>query len=459
MSGQLSRPESEQFSRPASADPGRGHSLSLMLEKGLNGIGEVSESNPESPPSPAHTFPEGGWRGWLTVIGGSMIVFCSFGAVQSYGAFEDFYARHTLSDRTPSEISWIGSVQVFWLFAMGLLSGKLFDEGYFHHCIGFGSALYLFSVFMLSLAKPHQFYQHLLSQGFGMGIGMGLMFLPALSVPSHYFRARRSVAMGVVLAGSSLGAVIYPIMLNNLFKSAGFAWAVRATGFLDVALLLFANIVMRTRLPSRKQRPAAPPIEIKKILTDRAYMVFLIGASITLWGFYIPFFYLQLFSALHGVNKKMVTYSLSVMNAASIFGRTLPNVLADMWGPLNVVVPFTFIAGGLVWAMYGATDIAGVIVFGIFYGFFSGGFISLVNPVSATFAADVNEIGTRSGLLAFSFSFFALTGSPIGGALLNPPHYTWWQPLLFGSTTMIFGATCLFIARIMMVRRKGSNRV
>jgi hypothetical protein len=69
------------------------------------------------------------------------------------------------------------------------------------------------------------------------------------------------------------------------------------------------------------------------------------------------------------------------------------------------------------------------------------------------------------------------TGSPIGGALLNPPHYTWWQPLLFGSvsaknsdmvssnnhiflqTTMIFGATCLFIARIMMVRRKGSNRV
>jgi hypothetical protein len=102
----------------------------------------------------------------LILILRSMIVFCSFGAVQSYGAFEDFYAvhvfflcvttwmsilttnvfqRHTLSDRTPSEISWIGSVQVFWLFAMGLLSGKLFDEGYFHHCIGFGSALYLFS--------------------------------------------------------------------------------------------------------------------------------------------------------------------------------------------------------------------------------------------------------------------------------------------------------------------------
>jgi hypothetical protein len=64
------------------------------------------------------------------------------------------------------------------------------------------------SVFMLSLAKPYQFYQHLLSQGFGMGIGMGLMFLPALSVPSHYFRARRSIAMGVVLAGALLAFYI-----------------------------------------------------------------------------------------------------------------------------------------------------------------------------------------------------------------------------------------------------------
>jgi hypothetical protein len=55
---------------------------------------------------------------------------------------------------------------------------------------------------MLSLAQPYHFYQHLLSQGFGMGIGMGFMFLPALSVPSHYFRAKRSVAMGIVMAGA-----------------------------------------------------------------------------------------------------------------------------------------------------------------------------------------------------------------------------------------------------------------
>lgn len=56
---------------------------------------------------------------------------------------------------------------------------------------------------MLSLAKPHQYYQIFLAQGIGMGIGMGLLFLPAISVTSHYFRRRRAAAMGVVLAGKS----------------------------------------------------------------------------------------------------------------------------------------------------------------------------------------------------------------------------------------------------------------
>lgn len=54
---------------------------------------------------------------------------------------------------------------------------------------------------MLSLTKPHHYYQTFLAQSVGVGIGMGLIFLPSLSIASHYFRAKRSIAMGVVIAG------------------------------------------------------------------------------------------------------------------------------------------------------------------------------------------------------------------------------------------------------------------
>lgn len=57
---------------------------------------------------------------------------------------------------------------------------------------------------MLSLARPHHFYQFFLTQSIGAGIGMGLMFVPAISVTAHYFRKKRSLAMGLVIAGLCL---------------------------------------------------------------------------------------------------------------------------------------------------------------------------------------------------------------------------------------------------------------
>jgi hypothetical protein len=59
--------------------------------------------------------------------------------------FQVVSQRISLKEHTPSQVSWIGSVQVFFLFAMGLPAGKLFDEGYFHHCIIGGSLIYIFS--------------------------------------------------------------------------------------------------------------------------------------------------------------------------------------------------------------------------------------------------------------------------------------------------------------------------
>jgi len=56
---------------------------------------------------------------------------------------------------------------------------------------------------MLSLAQPHHFYQNFLAQGVGMGFAMGMMFMPALGIPSHYFKRRRALAMGIVLSGES----------------------------------------------------------------------------------------------------------------------------------------------------------------------------------------------------------------------------------------------------------------
>jgi MFS family permease len=56
---------------------------------------------------------------------------------------------------------------------------------------------------MTSLA--HTYWQTFLAQGIAIGIAIGLVFLPALSVVSQYFLKRRSIATGIVTTGSSIG--------------------------------------------------------------------------------------------------------------------------------------------------------------------------------------------------------------------------------------------------------------
>ncbi|KAL4063776.1 MFS general substrate transporter [Scleroderma citrinum] len=426
-----------------------------------------SSSDVQVPPSPESalptppTFPEGGLQAWLTILGGSIIVFCTFGTVQSFGVYQDYYTRVFLQGYAASDVSWIGSMQTFLLFAGGILSGKLFDDGYFHHCIAFGSLIYLFSTFMLSLAHPHQYYQVFLAQGVGMGVGMGLMFLPAISVTSHYFRRRRTVAMGVVVSGSSIGAVIYPILLNNLFnKKVGFAWGVRTAAFLDLALLLIANLVMKTRLPSRRERPNVKPVDVRSILTDKGYWLCTIGAALVFWGLFVPFFYLQLFAELHGLPVKLAFYAIPIMNASSLFGRTVPNFLGDYFGPFNVMIPCTILSGGLMYLMFAATGVAGTIVFGILYGFVSGGFISIITPATASYSRNIDEIGTRIGITSFVIGFALLTGTPIAGALVQEHHtgrYIWWRPLVFASVVVFAGTAFLIASRQILSKRKGTR--
>ncbi|KAI0711321.1 major facilitator superfamily domain-containing protein [Earliella scabrosa] len=393
---------------------------------------------------------DGGRRAWLSVLGGFLVAFCTFGAGSSFGVYQEYYTLKGTS--SASNISWIGSIQVFLTFSMGLPAGKMLDAGYFHHAQLAGATLYIFSLFMLSLADTDQYYQVLLSQGVGAGLGSGLIFSPALSVQAHHWKRRRALAMGVVLSGTSCGGVVYPILLNKLINGrVGFAWGVRASAFLTLGLLVVANLTLSTRTSSIRSSAPATKLSRTQLLRDYPYWISLAGAVLTLLDFY-----LQLFVRIHGVSPMLAFHSVAVMNGASFFGRTILNFLADQYGRFNIACPTAFISTGLVFLMFAATTTGGTVLFAILYGFFSGGFASLLSPVLALFARDLSELGVRIGIGFFFTGFGVLLGSPIAGALIDPGFH-WHRLIVFSGVVMATGSALLLIARQMAVKRRGTQ--
>jgi MFS family permease len=129
------------------------------------------------------------------------------------------------------------------------------------------------SLFMLSLAQLNHYYQIFLCQGVGMGIGAGLLYVPALAIQAHHFRQRRALAMGIVVTGASMGGVVFPIMLNQLFneRSVGFQWGVRASGFVVAAMLGVAILTMREN-PAAVDRNKPKP-DLRGIFTDWPFLM------------------------------------------------------------------------------------------------------------------------------------------------------------------------------------------
>ena len=107
------------------------------------------------------------------------------------------------------------------------------------------------------------------------------------------------------------------------------------------------------------------------------------------------------------------------LNAGSVFGRVLPNSLADNIGPMNVLVPCAAAMGILALCWIVIVNLAGIIVFVVLYGFFAGAYVSLFAPAVADLVPDMAVIGTWMGMSLFFSAFGLPVGNPISGALVN----------------------------------------
>lgn len=295
---------------------------------------------------------------------------------------------------------------------------------------------------MLSLC--HVYWQVLLAQAFCIGIGCGFLFIPSVAILSTYFTTKIATAVGIAASGSSLGGVVYPIVFHKLLPQIGFGWTTRVIGFMILGTMLIPNACMRVRVL---------PAHSRSLLDLRAfcipsYALNCFGFFIGFIGLYMPFFYAQVYAIdEHITNENLAFYLLAIMNSTSVFGRIIPNWMADKLGPFNVVVPCTLISGVLAFCFIAVKSTAGIIVLMAFYGFFSGTFVSLPPTIIVHLSLNARDkIGTRLGQSFACIAVGLLIGTPIGGAILDNSGYT--SVWVFGGVMLVAGGAIIWAARV-----------
>lgn len=397
------------------------------------------------------SYHEGDFLSVSAAIGAFLVQVCSYGYTTSFGVYQAYYAQHYLANRSPSAISWIGSTNAFLFDTVGLVSGRLYDLGYFYHLLIGGSLLQAFSLFMLSLAKPGQYYQVFLAQGICSGCASGLLFVPTMAVLSQHFKNHLAPVMSLVMSGSCLGATIHPIMLNYLLNGPlGFSNSVRASAGFISGLLLLACLLMRTR-SSPSHSVTSLISAATKCAHDSAYLLGTVGLFFYMLWYYYPLFYLQLDSQSHGVNETFSFYSLVIMNASSLVAQFASGILVRKFRQDTLLIVAGIGCTVLLFSMAWIKTLPGFVVIGVLYGLFSGSALAMWGPIMALLTPDHSELGVRMGISSAIMALGGLIGSPISGALLTS-NYIWWRGAVFTGTMALLGTVAFILMKVQIMR-------
>ncbi|KAJ5168598.1 uncharacterized protein N7482_004192 [Penicillium canariense] len=383
---------------------------------------------------------DGGTLAWMNVLAGFCVFVNSWGVLTTFGAFQEYYQTELLPDQSPSAISWVGSIQAALIPMVGLVSGPLVDSGYLRPLMISGSFLTVFGLMMTSLATAY--YQVLLAQGFCVGMGGGISYIPALTMVSTSFTTKRPIAIGIASIGSSVGAVIFPVMFRQLQPRIGFAWAVRSIGFVTLLMAIVACTIL-CRQPPLKTR--ARSLIDWTAFRDMPFMLFSASLTCVMLAYYVPIFYVATYArTVIQTTASLSFYMVAIVNGSSVVGRVVPYLLVAYVKPVAILI---FSVTGSAIAMFtwiAVTHLPGFIVWACYWGILSGVLVTGPTAIVAhpVFCPNPNYMGTRLGMMWGISSLGALAGTPVAGALVNLDTAEFLHAQVFAGCVMV-GAVLL----------------
>ncbi|KAK6831633.1 hypothetical protein RU639_002644 [Aspergillus parasiticus] len=438
--------------RPSSDADGISHELSRVnSDIGRNGrLGSHDQA-----------FLSNDWdrkEGWPVVAAGSAIFFVYLGLVYSYGIVQLHLADAHLA--SASTLSFIGSLGAAMSPLMGMIVARIIKR------IGYRATAFIGSIFLglgeftagwSTQSVPAMFA----TQGFLFGIGAAMLFLPAATVPSLWFKKKRGLATGLVYGGAGLGSAVIAISLEELISVTGLEGALKILGGMAWGICIPASYFLKAPAGSAR---AVSSIQWRLLRSLRFILMLLMGAIAT-FPLFVPPFLLPLYISSIGFSSRVAASILAAWNFASALGRIGMGFGADIFlGPVNSMILSLTVIGISAMALWPFASSLGLLIFfAIINGMGSGGFFSLMPVVVGAVFGD-GQLANIMSMLSTSWTFGYFLGSPIAGYLLDAYGGTdaglaAFRPAIFYAGSLTLASAGLLLSVRLMVNRKIFARV
>jgi len=390
------------------------------------------------------------YYGWIVVAAAFVLMFVGFGAAYSFAAF--FTAFQSDFSASRANVSLVFSVAAFLWFTLGAPGGMLADRiGPRRVCL-VGVACMAAAPLLASAAQSIEMLY--LTYSIGIGVGIGLTYVPSVGAVQPWFVHNRAFASGIAIAGIGAGNFLVPLLANWMIGLVGWRTAYQ---LLALAVLVLAGAAAfaidddparhGAQGAPRTERTSLPGATLAEAMRSEPFWLLYVSSVLVCVGLFVPMVHLATYAQDAGYSAAQGVTLVSLIGLGSLLGRFTIGGIADRVGrqPSLAVM---YVGLGLMLILWWLTTTYWVLVlFALLFGAFYGGFVAL----APTIIMDLYGPRSVSGIIGVLYTgpgIGTLVGPPLAGAAFDA-FGSYSVPILTGAALSFAGAgfVLMFIRR------------
>jgi MFS family permease len=279
--------------------------------------------------------------GFVISIAAFFVLFSAYGVRFAYGVFFKPMAQELGFSAATTSAAY--SISFFLEGVFSLVSGGLADRFGPRRVVSISSVLVCAGYCLMPLV--HTVWQLFLFYGLIIGIGMGAMFVPLVSMTARWFNVRRNLMTGLVSSGAGAGMLIVPSSTAHLIDAYGWRTSFLVMGIFVVAIVFIAAQFMKRdpgeigavpygespKLPGGQSTPANGHSFQEALHIPQFWTIFVM---MFLFGIFAMSYNVHIVpDAINsGMPSTEAAHILATTGALLIAGRILMGILADRIG-------------------------------------------------------------------------------------------------------------------------------
>jgi len=375
--------------------------------------------------------------GWVVVAAAFTLMFVGFGAAYSFAAF--FTAFETEFGASRGDVALVFSVAAFLWFLSGAPAGVLADRYGVRRVALAGVACLAAALWIASVAGSLGVLYATYS--IGLGLGVGLVYVPSIGAVQPWFAANRAFASGLAVAGIGAGNFAGPLLAAWWIELFGWRGAYAALALFVLVLGGVAALAIR----ETEHRSTGSPEGIALGAAMRTTPFWLLFASLVLSciGLFVPMVHLGPYAADAGYTEAQGVALVSLIGLGSLAGRFAVGGPADRLGRMPSLAAMYAGLGAMFILWWLATAYWVLVLFAIVFGICYGAYVALL-PTIVMELYGPRSVSGIIGCLYTGCGVGTLLGPWLAGAAYDSLG-SYHLPIVAGALFSFAAAACVVI--------------